>query len=161
MEPLSVITAVITIAGAVCKSYEQISKFVTNVRNAPKVLEGVRSRARTIQILVMNLKQALEETAIRKVVEIDMLALQHVKGLDEPLRAVECMLDQVVNSLTRQYKPTRDGNHYKIRWRYFLSTSEWDEMQARLGSDIQALGASMQGLNTCVYALHPPVCRHC
>ncbi|KAL8912551.1 MAG: hypothetical protein Q9172_007485 [Xanthocarpia lactea] len=148
MDPLTVITAVITIAGAVCKSYEKISKFVTNVRNASKVLEGVRSRAWTIQILVLNLKQALEETAIRKVVEMDLLALQHVRGLDEPLRAVGCMLDQVLNGLTRQYKPTRDGNHYKIRWRYFLNSREWDEMQARLGSDIQALGASMQGLNT-------------
>ncbi|KAL8976312.1 MAG: hypothetical protein Q9205_007651 [Flavoplaca limonia] len=148
MDPLTVVTAVITIAGAVCTSYEQISKFVTNIRNAPKVLEGVRSRAWTIHILVMNLKQALEEAAIRKVVETDMLALKHVKALNEPLRAVGCMLDEVINNLTRQYQPTSDGKLYKIRWRYFLNTTEWDEMQARLGSDIQALGASMQGLNT-------------
>lgn len=150
MDPLTVITAAITIAGAVCKSYEQISKIVTNIRNASKVLEGVLSRVRTIHILVMNLKQALEEAAIRKVVETDTLALKHVKALDEPLRAVGCMLDEVINNLTRQYTPTSDGKLYKIRWRYFLKTTEWDEMQARLGSDIQALGASMQGLNTCV-----------
>ena len=66
MDPVTLITVVITIAGAVCKSYEQISKFVTNVQHAPKVLEGVRSPVGTIQSLVMDLKLALEETVIRR-----------------------------------------------------------------------------------------------
>ncbi len=154
------ITSVITIAGAVCSSYELISKFVTNTRNASKVLEGVRSRAETIKILVMNLKQALEENAIRKVIEKDVLALKHVKALDELLRTVEYTLDEVVVSLTRQYKPTSEGKHYKIRWRYYLNTSDWDELQARLSFHIQVVSASMQGLNTCVYAPFPPSCRH-
>lgn len=151
MDPVTVITAVITIAGAVCKSYEQISEFVTKVHSAPKVLEGIRSRVERIQSLVMNLKLALEETDIRKVIERDVLALKHVRALNEPLREVEGTLDEVVVNLTRQYKSTGDGKHWKVRWRYYLTISDWDELQARLNIHIQDLGASMQGLNTCVF----------
>jgi len=56
MDPVSLTATVITIAGAVCKSYEQISNCVTLVRNASKDLEGIRSRAGSINSLVTNLK---------------------------------------------------------------------------------------------------------
>ncbi len=65
MDPVTLITAVITIAGAVCKSYEQISKLVALVRNASKELGRIHSRAGSINSLVENLKKALEESAIR------------------------------------------------------------------------------------------------
>ena len=155
MDPLTATTAVITIAGAVCKSYEQISKFVTLVRNASKKLEGIRSQAGSINSLVANLRQALEASAIRQVIKKDELARNHVTALDGPLKAVECTLDEVVDKLKKQYRPTTDGKHYKIRWQYYLSTSHWKELQARLNFHIQVLGASMQGLNTCVFGLYP------
>lgn len=160
MDPVTIITAIITVAGAVCKSYEQISKFVTNVQNAPKVLEGVRSRVGTIQSLVMNLKLALEETVIRRVIERDVLAFKHVEALSEPLCAVEGTLDEVVVNLTRQYKSTGDRKGYKVRWRYYLAISDWDELQARLSFHIQVLSASMQGLHTCVYT-RSHLLKHC
>ena len=155
MDPVTLITTVITIAGAVCKSYEQISKFVTLIKSASKELEGIRSRAGSINVLVANLKQALEENAIRKVIEKDELALKHVKALDEPLKAVEGTLDEVVDKITRQYRPSTSGKHYKIRWQYYLSTSDWEELQTRLSFHIQVLSASMQGLNTLVLGLYP------
>ena len=80
-----------------------------------------------------------------------MLALKHVRELSEPLRAVEGTLDEVVVILTRQYKSTGNRKGYKVRWRYYLTISDWDELQARLSFHIQVLGASMQGLNTCVF----------
>lgn len=112
MDPVTLTTSVITIAGAVCKSYGQLSKFVTLIRNASKELEGIRSRAGIINSLIANLKQALEESAIRKVIEKDELALSHVRALDGPLEAVENTLDEVVDKLTKQYRPTTDGKHY-------------------------------------------------
>ena len=148
MDPVSLTTSVITIAGAVCKSYEQISRLVSLVRNASKELEATRSRAKTVDTLVANLKQALEESMIRKVVEQDQLALNHVEALNRPLKDVEATLDEVVDKLTRQYKPTTDGKQYKIRFKYYLSASDWKDLQERLNSHIQTLGASMQGLNT-------------
>ena len=153
MDPVTLTTTVITIAGAVCKSYEQISKFVTLIRNASKDLEGTHSRAKSISHLVANLKQALEESAIRKVTERDQLALNHVKALEEPLKAVECTLDEVVDKLTKQFRPSTKGKHYKVRWQYILGSSDWKELQERLSSHTQVLGASMQGLNTCVSGL--------
>ena len=150
MDPITVATTVITVAGAVCKSYEQISKFVTLVRNAPKGLEGIRSQAESINNIVLNLKQALEENTTRKVIEKDDLALKHARALQGTLEAVESTLDEVVDKLTKQYQPTSDGKQYKIRWQYYLSGSSWEELQARLTFHIQVLGTSMQGLNTCV-----------
>ena len=155
MDPVSLTTSVISIAGAVCKSYTQISKIVTLVRKASKRLEGIRSRAESINNLVANLKQALEESAIRNVVEKDDKALNHVRALDGPLKAVECTLDEVLDKLGKQYRPASDGKHYKIRWKYYLSTSDWEELQASLNSHVQVLGASMQGLITCVLGLCP------
>ena len=155
MDPVTVITTVIAIAGAVCTSYEQISKLVALVQNAQKELEGIRSRAESINSLVTNLKQALEESTINKAVEKDILALNHVKALDGSLKAVECTLDEVVDILTKQSRPTTGGEHYKLRWRYYFSTSDWEQLQTRLNSHIQVLGASMQGLNTCVFGFHP------
>ncbi|KAL9607951.1 MAG: hypothetical protein Q9167_007189 [Letrouitia subvulpina] len=148
MDPVTLITAIITIAGAVCKSYEHISKLLALIRNASKELGEIHSRAGSINSLVANLKQALEESAIRKVIEKDELAFNHARALDGPLKAVECTLDEVVDKLTKQYRPTTDGKYYKMRWRYYLSTSHWEELQARLTLHIQILGASMQGLNT-------------
>ena len=156
MDPVTLITSVITIAGAVCTSYEQISKLVALVQNAPKEIEGIRSRAESITTLVTNLKQALEESAIHRAIEKDKLALKHVRALDGPLKAVECTLDEVVDKLTKQSRPTSEGEHYKLRWRYYLSTSKWEQLQTRLNSHIQVLGASMQGLNTCVFGFHSP-----
>ena len=155
MDPVTLITAVITIAGAVCTSYEQISKFVAVVHNAPKKLEAVRSRAASINGLVTNLKQALEESAVRKVVEKDKPAFNHVRALDAPLKAVEYTLDEVVDKLKKQSRPATQGDHYKLRWRYYLSTSDWKQLQTRLNVHVQDLGASMQGLNTCVFGLYP------
>ncbi len=155
MDPVTLITTVITIAGAVCKSYEQVSKLVALVRSAPKELEEIRSRAASINSLVANLKLALQESAILKVIEKDELALNHARALDRLLKAVECTLDEVVDKLTKQYRPTTEGKHYTLRWRYYLSTSNWEELQKRLNSHIQVLGASMQGLNTCVFGLYP------
>ena len=156
MDPVTLITTVITIAGAVCTSYEQISKLVALVQDAPKEIKGICSRAASINTLVTNLKQALEESAIHKAIEKDTLALNHVRALDGPLKAVECTLDEVVDKLTKQYRPTSEGEHYKLRWRYYLSSSKWEQLQTRLNSHIQVLGASMQGLNTCVFGFHSP-----
>ena len=155
MDPVTLTTTVITIAGAVCNSYEQISKVVALVRNASKELEGIHSRAASINNVVANLKQALEESAIRKVIEKDELALNHARALDGPLKAVECTLDEVLEKLTKQYRPTTEGKHYKMRWRYYLSTSDWEKLQTRLNFHIEVLGVSMQGLNTCVFGLIP------
>ncbi len=154
MDPVTLITTVITIAGAVCTSYEQISKLVALVKNAPKELEGIRLRAENINNLVTNLKQALEDSAIHKAVKKDTLALNHVRALDGPLKAVECTLDEVVDKLTRQSRPTTGGEYYKLRWRFYFSISDWEQLQTRLNSHIQVLGASMQGLNTCVFGFH-------
>ncbi|KAL8783802.1 MAG: hypothetical protein Q9195_009269 [Heterodermia aff. obscurata] len=148
MDPVTLTTAVITLAGAVCKSYEQISKLVTRIRNASKELERIRSRAGSVNSLVLNLKLALEESAIRKVIERDKLALSHVEALDVPLKAVECTLDEVVEKIRKYYRPSKGGKQYKVRWKYYLSTSDWEDLQDRLDSSIQILGASMQGLNT-------------
>ena len=150
MDPISLTTAVITLAGAICKSYEQISKIVTLVRDAPKELEGIQARAESVKSLVLNLKDALEESAIREVVEKDELALRHVTALDTPFKAVECTLDEVVTKLRTQYRPTAGGTRYTVRWQYFFSTSNWELLQARLIFHIQILSASMQGLNTFV-----------
>ena len=81
MDPVTLTTSVIAIAGAVCTGYEQISKFVRLVRNASKGLEGLRSQAETINSIVSNLKQALGESTTRKVIEKDELALKHARGL--------------------------------------------------------------------------------
>ncbi|KAF2235390.1 ankyrin [Viridothelium virens] len=148
MDPVTVTTSVIAIASAICKSYEQISGFVTLVRNAPKELEGFRSRAESLNSLVANLRQVLEEGPIRKVIEKDELALSHVNALDVPLKAVECTLDEVANKLTSQFRPASDKKHYKIRWQYYFSTSDWKDLQARLDGHVQVLSVSMQGLNT-------------
>ena len=150
MDPVTLTTTVIAIAGAVCKSYEQIAKLVTRIQKASKELERIRSRAENINSLVINLKRALEESAIRKVIERDKLALSHVEALDGPLKAVECTLDEVVEKITEHYRPSKGGKHYKVRWKYYLSTSDWEDLQERLDFSIQILGASMQGLNTCV-----------
>ena len=160
MDPFTLTTSVITIAGAVCKSYEQVSKLVKLVRNASKKLEGIRSQAESLDDLVANLKQALEEGAIRKVIEKDKLALSNVQALDRPLKAVKCTLDEVVDKLTKQYRPTSDGKHYKIRWQYYLSTSSWEVLQARLERDVKNLSTSMQSLNTCVFRLCPHLTLH-
>ena len=158
MDPFTVATTVITIAGAVYKSYEEISKIVALVRNAPKRLEGVHSRAESINSIVLNLKQALEETTTRKAVEKDGLALKHTRALEGTLKAVESTLDKVVGKLTRDYKPKSDGKHLKRRWRYCwrdcMSASTWKELQARLSSHVHDLGTSMHGLNTCVSSSH-------
>lgn len=153
MDPVSLTATVITIAGDVCKSYEQISSYVTLVRNASKDLEGIRSRAGSINSLVTNLKQALEESAIRQVIEKDELALNHVKALDVPLKDVEGTFDEVMDKLTKQYRPTTNGKNYKIRWQYYLRGSDWEALQAKLNDHIQVLNVSMQGLNTLVLGL--------
>lgn len=155
MDPVTLIISVITIAAAVCKGYERISAFVTQVRNASKELEGIKSRAGSINSLVTNLKQALEESSVHKVVKEDELAFKHVKALDRPLKAVECTLDEVVDRLTRQYRPTMNGKHYKIRWRYYLSASDWEQLRVKLNDHIQVLNTSMQGLNTCALGFRP------
>ncbi len=67
MDPISLITGIISIAATICKSYEQITQLVTLVQNASKELEAIRSQAESINSLVTNLQQALEETTIRKV----------------------------------------------------------------------------------------------
>lgn len=148
MDPVTIITTVVALAGAICTSYEQISRVVAVVQNAPKELEAIRSRAANINTIVTNLKQAVEESAIRKAIEKDELALKHVRALDGPLKDVECTLDEVVNKLTKQSRPATEGEHYKLRWRYYFSTSDWVQLQTRLNTHIQVLGTSMQGLNT-------------
>lgn len=94
---------VIIIVGAVCKNYEQISNFVTLVQNVSKELEEILSRAGNTDSLIANLKQALEESAIRKIIEKDELTLKHAKALDGPLKAEECTLDELVDKSTKQY----------------------------------------------------------
>lgn len=153
MDPLTVTTAVITIAGAACKSYDQISRIVTLIRHAPKEVEAIQSRAGSINSIVLNLKEALEETAIRNVIVKDGLALKHVKALDEPLHAACSTLDEVLELLGKDYKRSGDGKTYKIRWQYYLNTSAWVALQARLRDHIQVLNTSMQGLNTSVMPL--------
>ena len=155
MDPVTIITTVVTLAGAVCTSYEQISRAVAVVQNAPKELEAIRSRAANINAIVKNLKQAVEENAIHKAIEKDKLALDHVSALDRPLKDVECTLDEVVDKLTKQSRPTTtEGEHYKLRWRYYFSTSDWEQLQTRLNSHIQVLDTSMQGLTTYVFRPH-------
>ncbi|KAK0508175.1 hypothetical protein JMJ35_009259 [Cladonia borealis] len=148
MDPVTIITTVVTLAGAVCTSYEHVSRLVAVVQNAPKELEAIRSRAATINSIVTNLKQALEESAIHKVIEKDKLALNNVTALDGALKDVERTLDEVVDKLTKQSRPTTEGEHYKLRWRYYFSTSDWAQLQTRLNTHIQDLGSSMQSLNT-------------
>ena len=155
MDPLTITTAVITIAGATCKSYDQISKIVSLIRQAPKEVEAIQSRAGSINSIVVNLKEALEETAIREVVVRDALALKHVKALDEPLHAACSTLDEVLERFKKDYKHTNDGQTYKIRWQYYLNTSAWVALQARLRDHIQVLNTSMQGLNTSVMPRAP------
>lgn len=155
MDPVTLTTTIIALACAVCEGYEQISKLVTRIRKASKELERIRSRAGSINSLVVNLKRALEESAIRKVIERDKLALSHVEALDVPLKAVECTLDEVVGKITKHYRPSNDGKQYKVRWRYYLSISDWEDLQERLDFSIQILGASMQGLNMCVIGNSP------
>ena len=150
MDAVTLTTSVITIASAICKSYEQISKLVERIRNASEELGRTRSRAESVNSLVVNLKRALEESAIRNVIERDRLALGHVAALDKPLKAVECTLDEVVEKITRHHRASYDGKQYKVRWRYYRSTSDWKHLQERLGVSIQDLNASMQGLNTYV-----------
>ena len=154
MDPVTIITTVITLAGAVCTSYDQICRLVAVVQNAPKELEAIRSRAEIINATVTNLKQAVEENAIHKAIEKDKLAQDHVRALDRPLKDVECTLGEVVDKLRKQSRPTSEGEHYKLRRRYYFSTSEWEQLQTRLSSHIQVLGTSMQGLNRCVLG-HP------
>ena len=154
MDPVTVVATVLTFAGAVCTSYERISKLVAVVQNAPKELEAIRSRAASINNVVTNIKQALEESAIRQVIEKDERALKNVGALDEPLKAVECTLDEVVDKLKKQTRPTTEGEHYKLRWRYYFSTSDWEQLQARLTTHSDTLGLSMQGLNTCVFGFY-------
>ena len=58
----------------------------------------------------------MEESAIRKVIEKDELALRYVIDSDRALKAVECTLDEVVARLRKQYRPTASGKRYKVRW---------------------------------------------
>lgn len=147
MDPVSVITTVITLTGAVCKSYEQISRVVTLVRNAPKELEAVKARADSVNTLVGNLKEVLEESSIRSVIEKDKLALKHVNALGAPLKDVERTLDEVSAKLAKQYRLSGNGKQYKVRWQYYFTASDWQQLQARLSSHLDVLGLSMQGLN--------------
>ena len=159
MDPVSLTATVIPMADAVCQSYEQISKLMVLVRNKSKELEAIQSRAAIIKSLVANLQQALEESVIRKVIEQDEVALTHARALDEPLKAVRCTFDEVVDKLQKQYRPATDGKYHKIRWRYYLSTSDWQQLQKKLDFHIQVLSSSMQGLNTCVVCpSHLPNC---
>ena len=157
MDPVSLITTVITLTGAVCKSYEQISKVVTLVRNAPKELEAVRSRADNVNTTVGNLKEVLEESTIRRVIEKDKLALKHVNALGKPLKDVERTLDEVAAKLAKQYRLSGNGKHYKVRWQYYFTASDWQQLQTRLSSHLDILSLSMQGLDmfvsSCIAAL--------
>ena len=153
MDPVTIIATVLTFAGAVCKSYERISKIVAVVQNAPKELEAIRSRAASIDNVVTNIKQALEESAIRQVIEKDERALKNVGALKEPLKAVECTLDEVVDKLKKQTRTTTEGEH-KLRWRYYFSTGDWEQLQARLTTHRDTLEFSMHGLNTCVFGFY-------
>ena len=147
MDPVSLITTVITLTSAVCKSYEQISKVVTLVRNAPKELEAVRSRADSVNTTVGNLKEVLEERTIRSVIEKDRLALKHVNALGKPLKDVERTLDEVATKLAKQYRLSGSGKRYKVRWQYYFTASDWQQLQARLRSHLEVLSLSMQGLD--------------
>ena len=156
-DPLTLTTAIITIAGAVCKSYDEISKIVTLVRQASKEVEGIQFRASSINSIVLNLKQALEEATIRDVIGKDALALKHVEALDQPLKATQSTLGDVLGMLNKQYKLASNGKTYKVRWQYYLNTSDWVVLQSRLRDHIQVLGTSMQGLNTSVmHSSHKP-----
>ena len=147
MDPVSVITTVITLTGAVCKSYEQVSKVVTLVRNAPKELEAVKSRADSVNTIVENLKAVLEESTTCSVIEQDKLALKHVNALGKPLKDVERTLDEVAAKLAKQYRLSGNGKQYKVRWQYYFTASDWQQLQARLSSHLDILSVSMQGLH--------------
>lgn len=147
MDPVSLITTVITLTGAVCKSYEQVSRVVTLVRNAPKELEAVKARADSVNTLVGNLKEVLEETSIRSVIEKDRLALKHVNALGNPLKDVERTLDEVSAKLAKQYRLSGNRKQYKVRWQYYFTASEWQQLQARMSSHLDVLSLSMQGLD--------------
>lgn len=157
MDSVTIIATVVTFAGAVSTSYEEILKVVALVQNAPKEFEAIRFRAASINDVVANLKQALEERATCQVIERDKRALDSVRALDEPLKAVECTLDEVVDKLKKQTRPTTEEGHYKLRWRFYFSTSDWEQLQTRLTAYIDVLKLSMQGLLTCVsgFYSHP------
>ena len=147
MDPISLITTIITLTGAVCQSYEQVSKVVSLVRNAPKELEAVKSRADSVNTTVGNLKEVLEESTIRSVIEKDRLALKHVNALGKPLKDVERTLDEVAAKLAKQYRLSGNGKQYKVRWQYYFTASDWQQLQARLRSHLEVLSLSMPGLD--------------
>ena len=157
MDPVTIVATVLTFAGAVCTSYERISKVVAVVQNAPNELAAIRSQAASINDVVADLKQTIEESDIREAIEKDKRALDHVEKLNRPLKEVQCTLTEVVDKLTNQTRPTTKEGHYKLRWRYYFSTSEWEQLQKRLTAHINVLNISMQGLLTYVsgFYTHP------
>lgn len=106
MDPVTIVATVITFAGAVCTSYERISKVVAVVQNAPNELEAIRSQAASINDVVADLKQMIEESDIRETIEKDKWALDHVEKLNWPLKEVESTLTDVVDMwINSQSKP--------------------------------------------------------
>ena len=155
MDPVTITATVISLSGAVLQSYQHISGFLSQVRQAPKELEAIQSRSGNISSIVLRLKEALEENSIREVIKKDELALKHVSGLDESLKAVQATLDEVAEKLSKEYRPASDSSTYKVRLQYYFNRSGWETLQNRLRDHSDVLSASMQGLNTYVMSLSP------
>lgn len=148
MDPVTVLTTVITLSGTVLKSYQKISSFLTQVQHAPSELEAIKSQSENISTVVSNLKEALEENSVREVLtsKKDELALKHVKALEKPMKDVQATLDEVAEKLLKEYKPASDGSTLKLRLQYYFNRSDWELLQGRLQGHRDVLSSSMQGL---------------
>lgn len=150
MDPLSIPMAVITISGATVSIYKAIKKFVDSTSNAPKEIEDVRRDTASVYTTISNLKEALEETRIRHVVDSDELAHKHVNDLVGPLQNCKETLECIRDKLNEHLRPLGNGKEFRPRFHWWRARGDFQELLAKLQSNKEALSLSMTGLNTFV-----------
>ena len=149
MDPLSIIASVAGIGGAVVASAKGLYDLVQTVRDAPHELTAIADSVHGFYSIVYNLQTALNEDAIKDVVQDDPAMLNMVSDLKNPLKRCSELLAQLMLKIRSRLKPTEDGRSMKIGTSdlmWYWARREVHELMARLEASRSNVDTSLNSI---------------
>ncbi|KAK3168876.1 hypothetical protein OEA41_005324 [Lepraria neglecta] len=141
MDPLSIITAVVTIVSGAAASYKEITSFIDAISRAPKEVEDIRTDSGNIYNIISNLRDALR----------DQHRLPRSKACQRPRGAAiltKATLEKVVEKLHEHFRASGRVGELKLRFQWWKARDDFQKLQRQLGQNMATLSLSMAGLNT-------------
>ena len=146
-DPLSIITSVVSIAGAAIAGYQALNEMVEGIRNAPEEITSLLRDSHSFYTIVFSLQSALTRKDITDTVVNDPDIMAAVRNLGEPLGNCSFILGQLLVKIQAHRKPNKiDGgfriNTVDLAW-YFTTRNEVKGLTDRLERAKATLDAAL------------------